>query len=72
MTVGVTGTPKNVLGFNVYAGTSLTEMLLQNDVLLPISATYPYVPGEITQGPLPGNGQTSDFTRPLARTMLRG
>jgi hypothetical protein len=72
MTVGVTGTPKNVVGFNVYAGTSLTDMLLQNDVLLPLSATYLYVPGDITQGRLPGNGQTPDFTHPLARTMLRG
>jgi hypothetical protein len=72
MTVGVTGTPKNVVGFNVYAGSSLTAMLLQNDVLLPVDATYLYVPGEITQGRLPGNGQMPDYTRPLARTMLRG
>jgi hypothetical protein len=72
MTVGVTGTPKNVVGFNVYAGSSLTAMLLQNGVLLPIGATFTYVPGEITQGPLPGNGQAPDFLRPLARTMLRG
>ena len=64
--------PRTQLGFNVYAGTSLDAMLLQNDVLLPVSATYLYVPGEITQGPLPGNGQTPDFTRPLARTLLRG
>jgi hypothetical protein len=72
MTVGVTGAPKNAVGFNVYAGPSLTAMLRQNDVLLPVGATYVYVPGEITQGALPGDGQTPDFTRPLARTMLRG
>jgi hypothetical protein len=72
MTVGVTGAPENAVGFNVYAGTSLTTMFLQNDVLLPVGATYLYVPGQITQGPLPGTGQTPDFTRPLARTMLRG
>jgi hypothetical protein len=72
MTVGVTGAPDNAVGFNVYAGTSLTAMLLQNAVLLPVGATYTYAPGEITQGPLPGNGQTPDFTRPLARTLLRG
>jgi hypothetical protein len=72
MTVGVTGAPSNAVGFNVYAGASLTAMLRQNDVLLPVGATFTYVPGEITQGPLPGNGQIPDFTRPLARTMLRG
>jgi hypothetical protein len=72
MTVGVTGAPSNAVGFNVYAGTSLTAMLRQNDLLLPVGAAFTYVPGEITQGPLPGNGQMPDFTRPLARTMLRG
>jgi len=72
MTVGVTGTPVNAVGFNVYAGTSLSAMLRQNDVVLAVGATYTYVPGEITQGPLPATGQTPDFTRPLARTILRG
>jgi hypothetical protein len=72
MRVGVTGSPENAVGFNVYAGASLAAMLRQSDVLLPVGAAYTYVPGEITQGPLPGNGQTPDFTRPLARTILRG
>jgi hypothetical protein len=72
MTVGVTGAPANAVGFNVYAGTSLTAMLLQNNVPIPSGATFLYVPGQITQGPLPGTGQKPDFTRPLARTILRG
>jgi hypothetical protein len=72
MTVGVTGAPKNAVGFNVYAGASLATMFLQNDVFLPVSGTCLYVPGETTQGPLPGSGQKPDFIRPLARTMLRG
>src|SRR5580658_8595562 len=72
MTVAVSGAPKNAVGFNVYAGTSLAAMFLQNDVLLPVGSTFLYVPGQVTQGPLPGNGQTPDFTRPLARTVLRG
>jgi hypothetical protein len=72
MTVGVTGAPANAVGFNVYAGASLTAMFLQNNVPIPSGATYEYVPGQIAQGPLPGIGQTPDFMRPLARTILRG
>lgn len=72
MTVAVAGAPANAVGFNVFAGTSLSAMFLQNSVPIPVQATFLYVPGEITQGPLPGTGQTPDFTRPLARTLLRG
>lgn len=72
MTVGAISAPANAAGFNVYAGTSLAAMLMQNDVLLPANATYLYVPGQMTAGPLPGNGQEPDFIRPIARTTLRG
>jgi hypothetical protein len=72
MTVGVIGAPKNAVGFNVYAGTALAAMSLQNDSFIPVAATYVYIPGALTQGPLPGTGQSPDFTRPLARTLLRG
>lgn len=72
MTVSVAGPPRNAVGFKVYAGTSLTAMLLQTAVSLPAGATFLFVPGEITQGALPGSGQAPDFTRPLARTILRG
>jgi hypothetical protein len=72
MTVSATGTPPNAVGFNVYAGTSLEAMLRQNDVVLPVTVPYLYVPGQIMQGPLPGDGQGPDYTRPMARTLLRG
>jgi hypothetical protein len=72
MTVSAAGTATNAVGFNVYAGSALSGMIRQNDVLLPVGATYTYVPGEISQGPLPGTGQRPDFVRPLARTLLRG
>jgi hypothetical protein len=72
MTVAVTGAPVNAVGFNVYAGTALDAMSRQNDVVLPAAGLYLYVPGQITQGPLAGNGQQPDYTRPLARTLLRG
>jgi hypothetical protein len=72
MTVGAVNAPANAAGFRVYAGPALHSMFLQNDIVLPTSLTYTYIPGEITQGPLPGEGQTPDFVRPLARTLLRG
>lgn len=72
LTVSAVNAPKNGVGFWVYAGTALNSMFRQNDVLLPIGATYTYIPGQVTQGPLPGNGQKPDFVRPLARTLMRG
>jgi hypothetical protein len=72
MTVSATGASGNAVGFNVYAGSTLTAMFRQNDVPLPLSGTYLYVPGQVTQGILPGEGQAPDFIRPLSRTILRG
>jgi hypothetical protein len=72
MTVAMSAAPKNVTGFNVYAGTSLDATFLQNNVALPIGGTFLFLPGQITQGQFPGDGQAPDFRRQLARTILRG
>ena len=72
MTVSAAGKAVNAVGFHVYAGATLSALVRQNNVLLPASAVFTYVPGEITQGALPGTGQKPDFLRPLARTLLRG
>jgi hypothetical protein len=72
MTVTATNPPANAVGFQVYAGTALNGMFRQNNVLLPIGLTFTYVPGQVTQGPLPGKGQEPDWVRPLVRTLLRG
>jgi hypothetical protein len=72
MTVSAAGVAANAVGFNVYAGAALSDLIRQNDVLLPTSATFTYVPGEVTRGALPGTGQKPDFMRPMARTLLRG
>jgi len=72
MTVAVSNPPANVAGFNVFAGTTLAAMLMQNDVLLPVNATFLYVPGQMTAGRLPGKGQEPDFMRPITRMTLRG
>lgn len=72
MLVTPVSAPSNAVGYRVYAGTSLNGMFLQNNVLLPVNVTYTYVPGQVKQGRLPGYGQLPDYTRPLARTLLRG
>jgi hypothetical protein len=72
MTVSAPAAPANVTGFNVYAGSSLNAMFLQNDVPLPPGASFTYVPGFVTQGQLPGLGQAPDYMRPLVRMLLRG
>lgn len=72
MTAAAVNAPKNAVGFWVYAGAALNSMFRQNDVVLPVDLTYTYVPGQVTQGLLPGSGQKPDFVRPLARTQLRG
>jgi hypothetical protein len=72
MTVAAGNAPKNATGFRVYAGAALNSMFRQNDVVLPPGLTFTYIPGQITQGTLPGRGQEPDFVRPLVRTLLRG
>ncbi len=72
MTVAAAKPPKNAVGFNVFVGTSLRAMFLQNDELLPLNATYLYVPEQMVGGRLPGKGQDAEFIRPLTRTVLRG
>ena len=72
MTVTAVHAPGNATGYRVYAGTALNAIYLQNDVLLTPGTTYTYVPGLVSQGTLPGDGQKPDFTRPLVRALLRG
>jgi hypothetical protein len=72
MTVAAVNISGNAIGFQVYAGTALNSMFRQNAVTLPVGAIYTYIPGQVTQGPVPGRGQKPEFVRPLARTLLRG
>ena len=72
MTATAVNAPASALGFWLYAGTAPNSMFRQNDVALTVGLTYTYIPGQIAQGPLPGNGQKPDFVRPLARTLMRG
>ncbi len=72
MTVQGSRSPANATAMRVYAGASLSAMALQNSVDLPVDATYTYIQGQVTHARLPGSGQTADFTRQLARVLLRG
>ena len=72
MTVMATGAPRNAAGFNVYVGTVLTMMTLQNEVVLPAGSSFTYVPGISTSSQLPGTGQVPDYVKALPATIQRG
>ncbi|MCU1325543.1 MAG: hypothetical protein JWN34_913 [Bryobacterales bacterium] len=72
MTVSAVAKPVNAIGFNVFAGTSLGLLTQRNQVPLPASASFLFIPGSSADGPLAGSGQKPDFTRSLRRTLPRG
>ena len=72
MIIAAVSAPPNAAGVVMFAGTSLVGMVLQTPAALPAASTYTYLPGGVTDGPSPGCGQTPEFTRPVARTLLRG
>jgi hypothetical protein len=72
MTVSAMAPPANAVGFNVYAGSTLAGLLLQNTVALAVGTTFSYVPGAGVGSELAGEGQKPEFRRPTARLLLRG
>jgi hypothetical protein len=72
MTVMAAGAPVNGVGFNVYAGSVLAMMTLQNDVVLPLTAMFTYIPGASTSSQMPGTGQVPDYVKALPATIMRG
>jgi len=72
VTVSAVAPPPNAVGFNVYAGSTLAELLLQNTTALAPGTTFTYVPGTGIGGVLAGRGQTPEFRRPMVRLSLRG
>ena len=61
-----------VNSWNIYAGTSLSSMFLQNQEPLGLGDLWTFVPGAVQSGTLPCKGQMPEFVLPLARTWLRG
>lgn len=72
LSVMASGAPSNAVGFNVYAGTVLAMMTLQNTGAVPLGSTFTVVPGASASSQLPGKGQRPDYVKPLPRTILRG
>jgi hypothetical protein len=72
MTVMATGAPANAAGFNIYVGTVLGMMTLQNSVVVSVGSTFTYIPGVSTSSQLPGTGQAPDYVKALPATIMRG
>jgi len=72
MTVMAMAPPASAVGFNVYVGTVLAMMTLQNGTVLPVGTSFTNVPGGSSSSQLPGSGQKPDFVKPLPATIMRG
>ncbi len=72
MVVTAGAAPGNAAGYNVYVGTTLGTLTQRNDIPLPVTSGFTYIPGNAASTRQPGNGQAPDFIRPLRRTLLRG
>ena len=70
--VAANNPPTNVVAWNVYAGTSVDAIMLQN--VLPISAGQAWLiaPSGLVSGTIPGNGQDPNYFRQLPRYLQRG
>ncbi len=72
MTVIAFGGPANAVGFNVYVGTVLAYMTLQNTVPVADGHSFTYVPGSSSSSKTAGTGQKPDFVKALPATIMRG
>lgn len=72
LTVMAMNPPETAVGFNVYVGTALAMMTLQNSTPLPAGDSFAYIPGTSTSNQTPGTGQSPDFVKVLPAATLRG
>jgi hypothetical protein len=72
MTVMAAGAPANAVGFNVYAGSVLAMLTLQNASPIAPGGSFTYIPGGSSSSKTPGTGQAPDLYKPLPATTLRG
>lgn len=72
MTVLAANAPTTAVGFNVYVGTVLAMLTLQNSAPVGPGQSFTYVPGASASSKTPGTGQQPDVVKPLPATTLRG
>jgi hypothetical protein len=67
-----TSTPPRVTGWNVYSGTTLSSLTIQNAQLLTPEQTWVQPDTLSTTGRLAGSGQAPSYWVPVQRTIQRG
>ncbi|MBV9763122.1 MAG: hypothetical protein JO340_21345 [Acidobacteriaceae bacterium] len=72
MAEGVLQAPTTASGWNLYAGTSDSEVSRQNNAPLAIGSTWILPVTGLIAGPQPVNGQQPNFYIPLSRQIQRG
>ncbi len=70
--VTATSPPSNAVGWNVYAGTSVNSITLQNAVPINVGQVWVLPSGGLVSGVAPGTGQPPDYFCPLPRYLQRG
>jgi len=64
--------PSNAVGWNVYAGTSVNSITLQDAVPINVGQVWVLPPTGLVSGVGPGTGQAPDYFCPLPRYLQRG
>jgi len=64
--------PTNAVVWNVYAGTSVDAIMLQNAVPIALGQAWLIAPTGLVSGRGPGNGQEPNYFRQLPRYLQRG
>jgi len=64
--------PSNAVSWNVYAGTEVDSIMLQNTSPIGIDQTWTTPPSGLTQGRPPGQGQDPNYFTQLPRFLQRG
>jgi hypothetical protein len=72
MAEGALGAPPAALGWNVYVGSSASQITLQNGNPLVIGSTWTLPASGIVNGAEGGNGQSLQFIVPISRQIRRG
>jgi len=72
MSEGALDAPATAIGWNLYAGTTDSDLTRQNNAPLAIGSTWGLPATGLIDGPEPQNGQLPNFYIPLSRQIQRG